>query len=656
MSRQTIKNGFDRLKKWFEPRFEDVIHEQKFVVSQSDDGYFLKQATAIGIIAHWIYAASLSLTNSNVSLFSYIVLFGVQLPMALFVAGRYLTKVELSNCVSKICDWMVAFYSVIWATGSILLSLLCTQIEVGSSCSNPQSRPIFIGLVFYATFGVLVSLLIFKINRLIMATVVFVFSAWFLAVWIYIDPKPYILLLPTFSFYIYAFILAHTQDISERTKFKLYLDLQNELVTNKQFEQQQKQTFNNSKQFVNYVFHELRVNLNTVSLNWEMLEGELIEKHYKNSEQNDILSSIKIGLDGLEIILNDVLDIRKIQEGKFSLSNQPFDINKTVKNIQSTMLSGCVAKNIELTLDLDKKIDDLEFLLLGDEARLRQVVTNFLSNAQKFTPVGGKIQISTQLTKANENQNHCAEIYLAVTDNGIGISKENQTKLFKNFSQVHASNAAAELNGLQNIKGTGLGLAIISSIVSSYNGTFGVISSENSGSTFWFKILFQLTTEKRQVLEKLTSSEKAKSRQIMSSSIKKLNILVADDSLPTRKIMSKVMQNLGHSCTTVEDGLQALNLINSPGVSFDLLISDSHMPNLDGQGLIKTLRNQHFSLPIIVLTGSISSFEEEKQFIKLGANASLIKPVKAETLDKMIKNVMKLNFTNVTAKHPEDMV
>ena len=228
------------------------------------------------------------------------------------------------------------------------------------------------------------------------------------------------------------------------------------------------------------LFHEMRVPLNTVILSMNDFENEDIQMSPSTKEN---VERINNGLNTIINIINDSLDFRKMSEGKMRIVESPFEYHQMIREVVHTMESGWKSKGVNFTLDLDSKIENIATKQLGDSNRLRQVIANFLSNAVKFTPNNGKITLRTVLEEMTKDY---IWVYTHISDSGVGIRKEDQSKLFKPFVQIDPEK-------LQGGKGSGLGLSIVANIINSMNGTYGLQSEYGKGSTFWFRVKLGLT-------------------------------------------------------------------------------------------------------------------------------------------------------------------
>ncbi|KAJ3170055.1 HisKA [Geranomyces variabilis] len=249
------------------------------------------------------------------------------------------------------------------------------------------------------------------------------------------------------------------------------------------------------RHFVSYIFHELRVPMNTFGIGLGNLEEEGLFAHYDPAQQA-VLDAIKSSFGMMESVLNDVLDFEKMQEGRFTLHSEPFDVNATAQATVSAFASVARDKGITLESSFEEELSTCGGgWVLGDDIRYRQILNNYLSNALKFTNRGGTVTMTTSLHKKEpENADQVASdqtvvssppttviVRTSVTDTGCGISPQNLENLFKPYIQI-------ESRLTQNGKGTGLGLAICKHIVELAGGTCGVDSTLGQGSRFWFEL------------------------------------------------------------------------------------------------------------------------------------------------------------------------
>jgi signal transduction histidine kinase/DNA-binding NarL/FixJ family response regulator len=314
-------------------------------------------------------------------------------------------------------------------------------------------------------------------------------------------------------------------------------------------------------------------------------------------EQDDCLNTISYCAGTLLNTLNDVLDASKIDAGKFSIDKVNFDLHSLLSS--SIRIANQASQERDLVLDLNIEKNVPRYVHL-DPNRLQQVILNYLNNAIKFTEKG-KISLSAGLVAG---KNGLKMIRVECKDTGIGISKENQKKIFKKFSQADSSIS-------RKYGGTGLGLSIAKRLIEIMGGSVGFKSEEGKGSVFYFEVPFEEPTDNQ-----LTEIHDEQSAQ----SIVPKAILLAEDNRINRLIAVRILEKDGHSVECVENGQQALDKVQEG--NFDLVFMDLQMPIMDGvesTKKIKSLGNDFDKLPIIGLTANTN-----KEHLKHAKTAGMI--------------------------------
>ncbi|TRX20683.1 CheR family methyltransferase [Flavobacterium franklandianum] len=353
------------------------------------------------------------------------------------------------------------------------------------------------------------------------------------------------------------------------------------------------------QQFLSNMSHEIRTPMNSiVGFTNVILKTELSVK------QNEYVNAIKKSGESLIILINDILDLAKVDSGKMTFSKNPFNLEESILDIFSLLSPKCQEKNIEFTKEYDSSIPKI---VLGDAIRLRQIMLNLISNAIKFTPQG-KVNISIRVTH-DDAEKITVEFFVSDT----GIPKNRLTHIFNNFEQ--ASDEISKEYG-----GTGLGLSIVKQLVELQGGSLFVKSKLGEGSTFGFLMNFSKTAEivpEQPVLIFKTENEP-----------QKIKVLVAED-IPLNQILIKLILNdFGFECEIADNGKIVLEKLKES--EYDIILMDLQMPEMNGFEATDYIRyTLNLQIPIIALTADVTSIDIDKSK-KAGMNDYISKPIDEE--------------------------
>jgi two-component system CheB/CheR fusion protein len=391
-----------------------------------------------------------------------------------------------------------------------------------------------------------------------------------------------------------------------------YKSIESDLRTAKETAEEANATKSN---FLASMSHELRTPLNVV-----LGMSHLLQETPLNAEQGSYLSSIERSSKALLSLIEDILDITKIESGKITLSHQAFNLANLVSETLSMFEIQCQAKGVELKSDIAKEAD---CTVIGDAGRLRQIIVNLLGNALKFTDRG---HIYLRVIARPSDVSGEMRFRCVVEDTGIGIAKEHHSKIFQRFSQVESGHS-------RRFGGSGLGLVISRQIAMLMNGDMGFTSEQGKGSVFWCEVALQIGTRK-QVEEEVERQRFL--NQPPNIEVKGLKVLAIDDNEENLYIIDLFLKRLGHIPTKVGSGKEALAKIQNE--DFDIVLMDIQMPELDGYELtrrIRALKNSKSEVVIIALTANAMAGDAER-CKEAGMNDYISKPVRIDILKNTI--------------------
>jgi signal transduction histidine kinase/CheY-like chemotaxis protein/HPt (histidine-containing phosphotransfer) domain-containing protein len=386
--------------------------------------------------------------------------------------------------------------------------------------------------------------------------------------------------------------------------------------------------------FLANMSHELRTPMNGV-----LGMAYLLSQTKLTGEQNEMVVTIENSAESLLVLLNDILDFSKIEAGALTLERIAFDPKEIISNALTLLSTQANKKNIELIFECG---NELPAFIWGDPARLRQVITNLMGNALKFTHVG---YVKLQVDIIDKDRETCLRV--AIEDTGVGIPKEKQSDIFKKFTQADESTN-------RKYGGTGLGLSISKQLVELMNGEIGVISTEKRGSVFWFEIPLHIATkqdlDKQHVADANTNSVIGNQRPISEA-----RVLLVEDYSVNAIFAEKLLKKLGIQFIDLAlNGHEAVDsYMSNP---YDLILMDCQMPELDGYQATVKIRNMEVvsgrHIPIIAMTANAMVGDREK-CLKAGMDDYVSKPIRIQHLVNALSKWFKLADSQTVQQHEQ---
>jgi len=373
-------------------------------------------------------------------------------------------------------------------------------------------------------------------------------------------------------------------------------------------------------EFLSNMSHEMRTPLNAI------IGMTAIGKSARDIERKDYaLNKVEDASTHLLGVINDVLDMSKIEANKLELSFVPFNFEKMVQKILTVINFRVNEKAQHLTVHIDNNVPHF---VVGDDQRLAQVIVNLLSNAVKFTPDGGEIQLNVILTKQERD---VCELQIEVADSGIGLSAEQQSKLFQPFQQAESSTS-------RQFGGTGLGLAISRRIVDMMDGEIWVESELGQGARFIFTIQVTLSKAPEEM------SQDAAGADDEDIDLTGRTILLAEDVDVNREILISLLEDTGVIIDVAENGKEAFDMVRATPDKYDLVFMDVRMPVMDGLDATKHIRilrgAEKKRLPIVAMTANVFK-DDIDECLAAGMDGHVGKPIDLAEVFAVLRKYLK---------------
>ncbi|MBP2832868.1 response regulator [Aquimarina sp. U1-2] len=409
-----------------------------------------------------------------------------------------------------------------------------------------------------------------------------------------------------------AFLIsAYNNNIQKKKLNNDLIEKNKELVSAKETAEQVSTL---KSQFISTVSHELRTPLyGVIGLTSLLMEDP------EKKKKTEYLESLKFSGDYLLALINDVLQLSKIETNEVKLEKVSFDIRTLIEGIVNSLHTKQKSNDNTVHIDIDQNINTT---LLGDSVRLSQILINLIGNALKFTK-NGNIWVSVKCLDKNEDS---YDLRFIVKDDGIGIPKNKQQTIFDNFAQVKNEN--------QEYEGTGLGLAIVKKLIQLHKSEIKIKSQEGKGAEFYFDLTYEKAVKEEEI--------SLQSRENISIGTSNFYVLIVDDNKINQIVTQNILKKKGYTCNIASNGMAAIEMLKKE--KFDLVLMDINMPEMNGLEATKVIRTFNSHIPIIALT-AVEEGEIRNQALSVGMNDVIIKPYDTQQFFQTImRNISKVKM------------